>query len=169
VATDDSHTYHGKPGTTGPGRGWVMVRATHLTPETLIRAIKRGDFYASSGVTLSNVAYSAESSTLSLVIQPVENAEYSTSFIGTLTGYDATTTPRVDKDGQPIRATQQYSAEVGQTLATVAGLNPSYQLTGKELYVRAVVTSTLPSADPSFKDQKQQAWTQPIGWEKVVK
>jgi len=169
VATDDSHNYHTGSGASRPGRGWVMVRATHLTPETLIRAIKRGDFYASSGVTLNDVAYNAESSTLSLTIEPVANAEFTTTFVGTLAGYDATTTPTLDTDGKPVAATQQYSAEVGQTLATVQGLNPSYQLTGKELFVRAIVTSTLPSSDPSFDGQKQQAWTQPVGWEKLVK
>jgi hypothetical protein len=45
IATDDSHEYHGKPGSR-PGRGWVMVRARYLTPEHLILAMKAGDFYA---------------------------------------------------------------------------------------------------------------------------
>ena len=169
VATDDSHTYHGKPGNTGPGRGWVMVRATHLTPESLIRAFKRGDFYASSGVSLNAIEYSPESQTLRLAIEPEDSAEYTTSFVGTLEGYDATATPRTDENGQALHATQQYSAEVGQILATVGGLQPSYRLTGKELYVRAVVTSTQSPDDPSFSNQKKQAWTQPVGWEGRVK
>ena len=38
-------------------------------------------------------------------------------------------------------------------------------LTGEELYVRAVVTSDRPPENPSFPDQKAQAWTQPVGWE----
>jgi hypothetical protein len=50
-------------------------------------------------------------------------------------------------------------------LATVDGLRPRYQLSGKELYVRAVVTSSHPPEDPSFEGQKAQAWTQPVGWE----
>ncbi len=43
VGTDDSH---GIPWQSGlaTGRGWVMVRARYLTPEHLIRAMKRGDF-----------------------------------------------------------------------------------------------------------------------------
>ena len=48
VATDDFHYYQG--GDISPGRGWIMVRARYLTPEHLLRAIKAGDFYASSGV-----------------------------------------------------------------------------------------------------------------------
>src|SRR5690606_30933768 len=36
LATDDSHNYFGLRGAS-PGRGWVMVRAERLEPETLIR------------------------------------------------------------------------------------------------------------------------------------
>jgi hypothetical protein len=56
VGTDDSHEYHGKEGSR-PGRGWVMVRSEFLTPEHLIRAMKAGDFYASSGVSLKDVRW----------------------------------------------------------------------------------------------------------------
>ncbi len=59
VATDDSHEYHGKPGSR-PGRGWVMVRARYLTPEQLIRAMKASDFYASSGVSLLDLKFDGE-------------------------------------------------------------------------------------------------------------
>lgn len=176
IATDDSHTYH-KPDGARPGRGWTMVRATHLTPETLIRAIRAGDCYASSGVTLRDLSYDAGRHTLSLSIEPEADANYTTQFIGTLQGYDATTAPAVDKDGQPpvdkagkpIRASRAYSEDVGKVLATEAGLAPHYHLTGKELYVRAVVTASKPPRDPSFKGQKAQAWTQPVGWERRVK
>jgi hypothetical protein len=57
---------------------------------------------------------------------------------------------------------------VGQVLATVEGLSPKYTLTGKELYVRTIVTSSKAASDPSFAGQKQQAWTQPVGWESVL-
>jgi hypothetical protein len=57
---------------------------------------------------------------------------------------------------------------VGQVLATTEGLSAKYTLTGKELYVRAIVTSSKAPIDPSFKVQKQQAWTQPVGWEWVL-
>ena len=39
---------------------------------------------------------------------------------------------------------------------------PTYRLTGEELYVRAVVTSDQPPENPSFPNQKAQAWTQPV-------
>ena len=146
IATDDSHEYHGVKGS-HPGRGWVMVRSRYLTPEHLIKAMKRGDFYASSGVSLSDVRYDKETKTLSVEIDPVDGAEYSTQFIGT----------RRDSENHG-------HVHPGETLATVDGTKATYQLKGDELYVRALITSSVPHPDPSFKDQRTQAWTQPVGW-----
>jgi len=163
VATDDSHHYDGKKDVR-PGRGWIMVRAKELEPNTLVRAIKAGDFYASSGVTLRDVRYDADNQRLQLEIEPDQGVEYTTQFIGTKLGYDPKSEPRADRKGKPLRTTRKYSADIGQVLATAKGNSPSYQLTGNELYVRAVVTSSKPHQDPSFEDQHQQAWTQPVGW-----
>ncbi len=175
IATDDSHHYHQKGGSR-PFRGWQMVRATHLTPEHIIRAIKAGDSYATSGVTLADVRFDAGTKTLELAIEPHEGATYTTQFIGTLRGFDDASQPTLDKDGKPpvdkagkpLRVSRKYSGEIGQVLATRQGSSAEYTLTGKELYVRAVVTSSLPPADPSFEGQRQQAWTQPVGWEWVL-
>lgn len=161
VVTDDSHKYHGQPGSR-PGRGWIMVRSRYLTPEHLIRAINAGDFYGSSGVVLESVEFA--DGKLTLKIKADKGVTYSTQFIGTLQDYDKTSEPRTGKDGKPVRATRKYSSDVGKLLATADGPSPSYQLTGKELYVRAVVTSSSPHQDPSFDNQRQQAWTQPVGW-----
>ena len=147
IATDDSHEYHGKPGSR-PGRGWVMVRSRYLTPEHLIRAMKRGDFYASSGVTLKDVQFDSKSRTLVIKIQPQPKTTFRTDFIATL---------KPDEKNKEER--------IGIRVASSDDLSPSYQMTGNELYVRAVITSSLPHNDQSFKDQKQQAWTQPVGWE----
>lgn len=166
MATDDSHDYHGHPGSSRPGRGWVMVRSRHLTPESLIRAIKRGDFYASSGVSLADVRFDEPSGLLELEIEPDGDARFTTQFIGTPVDYERSSEPAADANGQPIRATRKYSTSIGAVLATVEGANPRYQLTGNELYVRAVVTSDQPHADPSFEGQRRQAWTQPVGWKK---
>ena len=65
----------------------------------------------------------------------------------------------------PPRSAGDYSHEIGQVLKSVEGLTPAYELTGQELYVRAVVTSSKPPHDPSFTGQKQQAWIQPVGWQ----
>ncbi len=168
LATDDSHNYFGQEGSS-PGRGWIMVRARFLTPESIIEGIVAGDFYASSGVTLKDVRYRPEDRALELEIEPEDGAAYSTQFIGTLKGYDQTRRPVEGKDGKPLPVTQRYSDDVGRVLATVEGTTARYELTGEELYVRAVVTSTKPPENPSFEGQHAQAWTQPVGWEKWLK
>jgi hypothetical protein len=145
VATDDSHEYHGKPGSR-PGRGWVMVRSRFLTPEHLIRAMKRGDFYASSGVTLRDVHFDQTTDTLKLQIESESNVTYRTDFIASFA--------EADSQGERI----------GVIVASDTSLSPKYTLSDRELYVRAVVTSSNPHVDPSFQGQKQQAWTQPVGW-----
>ena len=147
IATDDSHEYHGKPGSR-PGRGWVMIRSRYLTPEHLIRAMKQGDFYASSGVTLKDVVYDQATKELKLDIKPEKNVTFQTDFIATLESKGT--------DGKQ---------RIGQKVHSSNSLSPSFRMKGNELYVRAVVTSTQPHQDPSFKDQFQQAWTQPVGWE----
>jgi predicted metal-dependent phosphoesterase TrpH len=154
IATDDSHEYHGKPGSR-PGRGWVMVRSEFLTPEHLIQAMKRGDFYASSGVSLDDVNYDTQTKTLQIEIIPDGDATFTTQFIGTTRHVESSEGQRED----------DAHVHIGAVLSTVKGTSASYQLTGEELYVRATITSSKPHHDPSFDDQKQQAWTQPVGWE----
>lgn len=164
VATDDSHAYHGKPAGAHPGRGWIMVRTTHLTPEYIVKAVKAGDFYASSGVVLRDVQYDEASGRLSLEIEPDGDAVFTTSFIGTRRNVDTASEPSEPDGPTTGRYTRRYSQHIGEVLKQVEGLNPEYQLDGDELYVRAVVTSSKPPADPSFEGQRQQAWTQPVGW-----
>ena len=64
-----------------------------------------------------------------------------------------------------LSSTRKYSTDVGQILHTVEGNLARYQLTGRELYVRALVTADRPVDDPAFAGQLQQAWTQPVGWQ----
>ena len=163
LATDDSHNYHGKPGS-HTGRGWIMVRAESLNADSLIRAINAGDFYCSSGVRLRQVEFNAQQQKLSIEIDAEQGVEYRTDFIGTRRGYDRSTSV-AEGDTQGVLS-RVYSDEVGETLATVAGSTASYELTGDELYVRAVITSTRSHPDPSFDGQTEQAWTQPVGWQK---
>jgi hypothetical protein len=153
LGTDDSHHYHA-PGMSraAPGRGWIYVRAKELSAAALIAAMEAGDFYASSGVVLRDVRYDPAAGTLEIEIEPDGAARFTTQFIGTPAGPDAGKDP----------------AQVGVVFASVEGRKASYRLTGRELYVRAVVTSDRPPASPSFEGQKSQAWAQPVGWERWV-
>ena len=166
LAVDDSHNYHGSPGGSHPGRGWVCVKASALSEADLIGAMYKGDFYSSSGVELTSVEFNPEAHTLELEISPEPGVSYETKFIGTRKGYDESSEPRKNAEGQPLTTTRIYSKEIGEVLKTSDSLRPLYRLQGDEIFVRAVITATADHGDPSFKGQKKQAWTQPIGWQK---
>lgn len=161
LATDDSHNYFGMRDSS-PGRGWVMVRADRLEPAAIVNAIERGDFYASSGVSLNDIQFDAASGRLTIQIEAEPGVEYSTRFIGTREGFDKSSHPVEDDQGQELSVTRVYSPDVGETLQTVSGATPTYQMTSDELYVRAVITSTKPHSNPSYEDQSEQAWVQPV-------
>lgn len=168
VGSDDVHAWFGKPHDEAE-RAWIMVRAPELTPAALIEAMRQGDFYVSTGVTLANVVYSPEKKLLVVEIVPEDGAEYTIEFIGTFADCDLKSEPVTDAEGKAVRATRRYSDEVGQIFKSVKGKRAEYELTGRELYIRARVTSSKPAVYPTYKGQLQQAWTQPVGWETRVK
>ena len=159
VATDDSHDYHRfAPTERNSGRGWVMVRAPRLDANALMSAMKRGEFYASTGVVLDDVR--REGARLSLAIRGEPGVEYTTQFIGTRRAFDTVSVAIHDSTGRPL--TRRYSRDVGAVLAEVRGLSPSYMMRGDELYVRARVASSKAKANPSYAAEVETAWTQPV-------
>lgn len=162
LGTDDAHHYHGEE--SNPGRGWVMVRAAKLDADAIVKAMKAGDFYASSGVTLDDVSYT--DGTLRIRIHAEPGVKYTTVIRGTLQGYDSTTKDVATPAGDTYPTRKFYSDDVGRTLATLEGTEIAWKPSGKELYFRASVVSSKPHPKPSFKDQTEMAWTQPMGWKK---
>jgi hypothetical protein len=161
MATDDAHAYHAYGlGKTNPGRGWIMVKAPYLTAETICRAIEAGDYYCSSGVVLNDVQ--RQSGSLSLKIRAEKGVKYKTQFIATMKDAKLTSEPKLDAKGKPLDVTRTYSEEVGKVIAESDALEPSYRLTGKELYVRAKVISTKLHPNPYAKGDVEAAWTQPL-------
>lgn len=120
VATDDAHEYQPAafedPLATHPGRAWIMVRADTLSLPALMTAMRRGDFYASTGVTLED--YRATRSKIELRIaapsRPEDVRRYQTRFIG----------------------------RGGRVLAEVYGRSATYAIKGDEGYVRATITDS---------------------------
>lgn len=141
-----------------------MVRSKSLKPAAIITAMRIGEFYASSGVLLTDVQYSPRTNEYEIAIQAEDGVTYTTEFIGTLTNADLGSTPRPGVGGAVQRATRIYSKDVGKVLATVKGDHASYTLSGKELYVRAVITSDKKHSLPTYPSQLEQAWAQPVGW-----
>jgi hypothetical protein len=111
LATDDAHHFKraGDPAASGPGRGWVMVRAARLDAREILGALERGDFYASTGVVLEDVQVSSARYAVTIVVEGT--SRYTTRFIG--------------KDGRLLAKTSANPAE--------------YVIQGDEGYVRAVV------------------------------
>lgn len=161
LATDDTHNYHQTdPKKSNALRGWVCVRAGKLAADDLVEAMKRGDFYSSTGVTLSGVK--ATRAEYHVAVTAEKGVNYTIQFIGTLKDYDRTNTPIQSKAGEKLRLTHRYSEEVGKVLKEVRGTAATYEFSGKELYVRAKVISDRPQTNPINEDDFEVAWTQPV-------
>jgi hypothetical protein len=116
VADDDSHSFKPEdaenPDLARPGRGWIWVRADTLSQAAIISALRRGDFYASTGIVLKDLQVST--SEYRLEIAPAGDRRYLTEFIGMN----------------------------GRTLAKSTTLRSSYRIVGTEGYVRARTTDS---------------------------
>jgi hypothetical protein len=160
LATDDAHRYHSfGVGKVNPGRGWIMVKAPYLSSESIVRAIDALEFYPSTGVILDDVKVTSDE--LAMTIRPEPGIRYKTEFIATMKDASLESTPRKSKDEKLKSLTRVYSEEVGKVIAESNDLSPRYKLTGKELYVRARITSTKPHPNPYLKGDVEMAWTQP--------
>jgi hypothetical protein len=162
VATDDSHNYFDwRRGRANPGRGWVMVKAERLETALLIEAMKRGDFYGTTGVRLKDVVRT--DAALAIEIDGQDGVTYTTQFIGTRRGFDTRSEPATDATGTPLpRASHRYSDDIGVVLQESTDLAPRYVFKGDELYVRARVVSSRLQPNPFADGDREMAWTQPV-------
>jgi len=82
LADDDAHVFKqpGNPNVPGPGRGWVFVRAERLAARPIVEALDRGDFYASTGVELSD--YVVTDKAITITIKKDSYSKYRVQFIG---------------------------------------------------------------------------------------
>ncbi|HBN79694.1 MAG TPA: hypothetical protein DD473_28500 [Planctomycetaceae bacterium] len=161
IAVDDGHNYHNIPSRASePGRGWVVVLANELSPASLIESLESGRFYASNGVAIQKIESTQQK--LTIEIDAVDGELYTTEFIGTRIGYDSTSMPVLDKEGQPLLLTRRYSKDIGEVLKTVQGITAEYEYAGDEIYVRARVTSDAKHSNPSELGDLKSAWIQPV-------
>jgi hypothetical protein len=162
MATDDTHDYYKFGlGECNYGRGWVMVLASEMSANAIVDAMKRGEFYASSGVRLNEVASDSKSMKIEIAAEP--GVTYTTEFIGTLKKFDTSSKPTLGADGKELpNATRQYSSDIGRVLATTTENPATYKFKGDELYVRARVTSSRLQPNPAEKGDLESAWIQPV-------
>jgi hypothetical protein len=120
VASDDTHelksgTLAGSAGAGAvPGKGWIVVRAERLTVDNILRAIDKGDFYASTGVRLKDYTVEGQRITIRIDSDDRYQTRYRTLFIG--------------KNGRMLQDSTT---------------NPAvYSIQGNEGYVRARITDS---------------------------
>ena len=155
LATDDAHNYHQiAVGKSNTGRGWVMVKASGLSPSAIIEAMERGDFYSSSGVSISSIKTSGKS--FSFKIAAEKGVTYTTWFVGTRKDF------KNSKDVAKRNSLNPSEAGIGEILSQSNSLEPNYIFKGDELYVRAHVVSSKKKANPYSAGEQEQAWLQPV-------
>ena len=159
TATDDSHQFQ-EAADASPGRGWVTVLTDTLEPDSLIGAMRKGRFYASTGVQLQRVVATADRLEVEVVKEP--GVDYVIEFIGTRSGFDADSSPAVSATGRPLYASRHYSDDIGRVFARHKRSRAVYRFDKDDLYVRARITSSRRHPNPSQPLQFEQAWVQPL-------
>ena len=138
IATDDSHNYHIKGKTwSNAGRGWIMVRTDALDPKSLINAMERGQFYASTGVELNHLDFDGNSISVEVKNEPA--ITYTISFVGCRLG---NTEPK--------------------ELASIVGNQASFEVSQDLLFVRCKIMSSKLQENPIEDLIYEMAWTQPV-------
>lgn len=116
IAVDDAHFFKtpGDKTKSTPGHGWVMVRAANLGANELLQALERGDFYASTGVTLRDYSVSKNEIKIDIAEETQARSKYTVQFIG----------------------------RWGKILREVTTNPAVYTFNGDEFYVRAKITES---------------------------
>jgi len=171
IASDDVHNYNPDRKPTDinkdyPRQGWVMVRAKELTTTALIEALNKGDFYASTGVTLDTLDFNPATKTLSIKVQPEPGVTYTIRFNGSPKDVNIVPQETVEevhlKNGIKKRDVRNYEKRLGHALQATEGTEASYMLKETDLYVRATITSSKKALPPeSYEPAFETAWTQP--------
>jgi len=138
LSTDDSHNYHQfGEAFSNAGRGWIMIQSESLDAASLINAMEEGNFYASTGVSLSDVEF--ENNELNIRIAAEKDVNYTIEFTG------------VRKNG-----------DEPEILKTISASEGSFTVTDEYLFVRARITSTKVQPNPFQEGDHEMAWTQPV-------
>ena len=118
VGDDDAHSFKPQDADafdlTRPGRSWIVVRADTLTAPAILGAIRRGDFYASTGVTLKDLTLTRPEIRVAMQVAGTDDQQFTTEFIG----------------------------RGGRVLSTVRGREATYRVRGNEGYVRVRITDS---------------------------
>jgi hypothetical protein len=122
VASDDAHEYHkfDDRESPTPGKAWIVIQAPSLSTSAVMQALRRGQFYASTGITL--VSYSADKNGISIRLAQTSD-------------WNPTLKPSA-------RFLTRFIGANGRTLEEVRGTAPQFHFKGDEQYVRASISDS---------------------------
>ena len=111
IAVDDAHHFKDpwNKNSSRPGQGWIFVRVEKLLSAAILEAMERGDFYASTGVELTDSQVTEKN--ITITINEEKSSKYRVQFIG----------------------------KEGRLLSEVITNPAVYQFRGNEKYVRAKI------------------------------
>jgi len=120
IAVDDAHHYTGEfnANRSNPGRGWIQVKAANLAQQDIFEAMSDGEFYASTGVNIGDMASNEREIKIDI---------------------DPETSP---KDGIQAKYTTLFTGMNGRLLHESTSNSPSYRPSRLDGYVRATVYSS---------------------------
>ncbi|MCO6478707.1 MAG: PHP domain-containing protein [Phaeodactylibacter sp.] len=148
VSSDDAHHFQEwSPERSNPGRGWVMVRSDTLTPGAITRAMEQGDFYATNGVILLEVATGSSQYRVAIDTS-LTYKELESPFV----------TGKKENEGREGFFIE-FIGPKGQVLEKVEGTRAVYGLDGAPAYVRCKLSFTRPAPEGGY--ERFFAWTQP--------
>lgn len=114
-----------------------MVKAKSLNAAALIEAMERGDFYATTGVTLKAIRFAAAE--LKVDVAAETGVDYTIQFWGAKKG-----------------------GEKRVLLKEAKGPKAAYKLAKDVLFVRAKIISSKRKENPFKEGDAETAWTQPV-------
>ena len=138
IGSEDSHDYHEfGPAKANPGRAWIMVKAASLPAADLVGAMEKGNFYATTGVTLKDVRFAKNELTIETVREA--GVTYTIQFWGAKKG-----------------------GEKRMLLKEAKGPKAAYKLSEDVSFVRAKIISSKRKENPFKEGDVETAWTQPV-------
>lgn len=135
-----------------------MVESSDLSADALLESMDEGRFYASSGVSLSELAVDGERYSVS--VDAEDGVEYVIEFFGTDKDHSPSPVEVLNPETGEL-LTYRYSDDIGRLLQRTTGTEAAYHFTGDELYVRARITSSKVKVNPYSEGETERAWTQP--------
>lgn len=150
VSSDDAHHFQTlAKEKSNPGRGWVMVQASALDPDSITKAMLQGDFYASNGVFLKTCKRGPDTYVIKV---DAERTQKELSASPALRGR------HVEEGTAGYRI--EFIGPMGKVLEKLHEDGGTYKIKKSDLYVRARVTLTRKRQEGGYEEY--YAWGQPV-------